>query len=252
MVANFVETIDGVVAIPGLERSNALVAGESEADRFVVGLLRACADVVLLGARTMLASPRGLWRPEAVYPPAAEGFAELRARRGRPGRPAVAVVTAGGSLDPAHPVLEEGAVVLTTEGAAATLRSAVPPRSEVVAVNAGDRVDLGRALDALRERGHAVILSEAGPTVFGELLASRLVDELFLTVSPLVAGRAGARRLALAEGTELLPGSREEAALLSLRRSGGISSCATRGPLEGRRPSDGARPRARSRAAEAG
>ena len=46
--ANFVQTIDGVVAIPELPRSNALIAGESPADRFVMGLLRACADVVLV------------------------------------------------------------------------------------------------------------------------------------------------------------------------------------------------------------
>ena len=56
--------------------------------------------------------------------------------------------------------------------------------------------------------------------MFGSLLASRLVDELFLTISPFVAGRATAHRLALAEGTELLPDTRDEAALLSLRRAG--------------------------------
>jgi 5-amino-6-(5-phosphoribosylamino)uracil reductase len=95
----------------------------------------------------------------------------------------------------------------------------VPAAAEVVAVNAGDRVDLGLAIAALHERGHAVIVSEAGPTVFGELLAERLVDELFLTVSPLVAGRGADRRLGLAEGTELLPQTTDPAKLLSLRRA---------------------------------
>ena len=220
VVANFVQTIDGVVAIPGLDRSNAIVAGESEADRFVIGLLRACADVVLLGARTMRASPQSLWRAERVYPAAADGFAELRSRRGRAEHPAVAVVTAGGSLDPAHPVLEEGAIVLTTEQAATGLRAAVPAAAEVVALNAGDRVDLGLAIGALHGRGHAVIVSEAGPTLFGRLLAERLVDELFLTVSPLVAGRGTDRRPGLAEGAELLPQTTDPANLLSLRRAG--------------------------------
>ena len=221
MVANFVQTIDGVVAIPGLERSNAIVAGDSEADRFVVGLLRACADAVLLGARTMLASPRGLWRPEGVFPAAADAFAELRSARGRPDHPAVAVVSTGASLDPAHPVLAAGATVLTTEAAAPALRAAVPDASEVVAVNGGDRVDPARALDLQRARGHAVILSEAGPTVFGALLASGLVDELFVTVSPLVAGRGASPRPSLAEGVELLPAVREESALASVRSAGG-------------------------------
>jgi riboflavin biosynthesis pyrimidine reductase len=100
------------------------------------------------------------------------------------------------------------------------LRAAVPAAAEVVAVNAGDHVDLGLAIAALHERGHAVIVSEAGPTLFGRLLAEQLVDELFLTVSPLVAGRGTDRRPGFAEGTELLPQTTEPAKLLSLRRSG--------------------------------
>ena len=221
LVANFVQTIDGVVAIPELDRSNALVSAESEADRFLVGLLRACADVVLVGSATMLAVPGGTWRPERVYPPAADAFAELRRRRGRPERPAVAVVTAGGSFDPAHPIVEEGAIVLTTARAAEQLRSAVPATTEVVVAGDGDRVDPVRGVAALRERGYSVILSEAGPTLFGSLLAARLVDELFLTISPLLAGRASAPRLALVEGVELLPETRIDARLVSLRRGGG-------------------------------
>ncbi len=67
-----------------------------------------------------------------------DAFAELRARRGRPEQPLVAVVTAGGSFDPAHPVLEAGALVLTTDGAAPGLRASVPDATEVVAVNDGE------------------------------------------------------------------------------------------------------------------
>ena len=97
MYANFVETLDGVVAIPGHERSNALIADESEADRFVMGLLRAFADVVLIGAGTLLASPKGRWRPDGVYPAGKSAFAELRARLGKSEHPAVAIVTTGAS-----------------------------------------------------------------------------------------------------------------------------------------------------------
>ncbi|HET7568392.1 MAG TPA: dihydrofolate reductase family protein [Gaiellaceae bacterium] len=219
-IANFVQSLDGVVAIPELPRSNAVVADESESDRFVMALLRACADVVLVGSGTLLASPQGTWRADRVYPPAGAACAALRASRGRPEHPAVAVVTAGGSFDPTHPVLERGAVVLTTEQAAPQIAAGVPAATEVVAVNAGDAVDLPAALAALRERGHAVVLSEGGPNLFGSLLASRLVDELFLTVSPVVAGRATAPRLALVEGVELLPNTRVAGELRSLRRDG--------------------------------
>jgi riboflavin biosynthesis pyrimidine reductase len=216
--ANFVETIDGVVSIPELPRSNALIAGGSEADRFVMSLLRACADAVLVGSGTMLASPQGTWRPERVYPAAAEEFAELRRRRARPKWPTVVFVTAGRSLDPAHPALGEGAIVLTTERAAFELRASVPAASEVIAVNEGDRVDLHQALACLRELGHSLILSEGGPRLFGSLLASGLVDELFITMSPLLAGRATQPRLSLVEGIEFLPDEMIAMRLLSVRR----------------------------------
>jgi riboflavin biosynthesis pyrimidine reductase len=215
LFANFVETIDGVVAIPDLEKSNALVADESDDDRFVMGLLRACADVVLVGAGTLLASPKGTWRPEKVYPRAADGFAALREEWGMAERPAVAVVSTGASLDPNHPVLQDG-VLLTTAAGAEALAAVLP---DVVAVNDGDWVDLRAAVAVLRGRGHERVLSEAGPHVFGSLLADALVDELFLTVSPVLAGRdLAAKRFGLVEGLELLPDVRSSPRLASVRR----------------------------------
>ena len=83
VVANFVESLDGVVAVPRLPRSHAVIGDESEADRFVLALVRACADAVVVGSGTLLASPQGTWRIDRAYPPAADGLAELRARRGR-------------------------------------------------------------------------------------------------------------------------------------------------------------------------
>ena len=65
-----------------------------------------------------------------------------------------------------------------------------------------------------------MILSEAGPSLFGSLLASFLVDELFLTVSPLLAGRGAAARLGLVEGVELLPEARVAGRLRSVRTHG--------------------------------
>jgi riboflavin biosynthesis pyrimidine reductase len=218
--ANFVETIDGVVAIPDVARSNAIVSDESDADRFVMGLLRAVADVVVVGSGTMLAAPQGTWRAERVYPAAADAYAELRRRLGKSEHPAVAIVTAGGSFDPTHPVLETGAVVLTTERAAPDIRATVPSASEVVAVNTGDWVDPMGALAVLRARGYELVLSEGGPTLFTSLVAAGLVDELFLTVAPLLAGRSGVPRLSLADGAELLPDVRVAGDLESIRRHG--------------------------------
>jgi riboflavin biosynthesis pyrimidine reductase len=114
-------------------------------------------------------------------------------------------------------VLKE-AVLLTTAAGAEALGGVLP---DVVAVNDGDWVDLRAAVAVLRERGHERVLSEAGPHVFGSLLANALVDELFLTVSPVLAGRiVDARRFALVEGVELLPGVRRSLRLVSVRRGG--------------------------------
>jgi riboflavin biosynthesis pyrimidine reductase len=220
VVANFVESLDGVVAVPRLPRSHAVIGDESEADRFVLALMRACADAVIVGAGTLLGSPKGTWRIDRAYPPAAEALAELRARRGRPEQPLVVVVTTGASLDPAHPVLESGALVFTIEAAVAGLRTSLPAAAEVVAVNDGETVDLAAAIDLLRERGCSVVLAEAGPSMFGSLVASRLVDELFLTVSPVLAGRAETARLGLVEGVELVPQTRVAGRLRSVRTHG--------------------------------
>lgn len=215
--ANFVETLDGVVAIPDVEQSNALVADDSDDDKYLMGLLRAFADAVLIGSGTLRASPKGRWRPEGVYPAAKDAFAELRMQLGKAERATVAVVTTGVSLDTSHPVLAE-AIVLTTAAGAALLGDSVP---NVVVVNDGGRVDLRAAVAWLRAQGNAQVLAEAGPTTFGELVAAGLVDELFLTVSPVLAGRSAAgRRLGLVEGTALLPETRVAPTLRSVRRCG--------------------------------
>ena len=65
VLANFVESVDGVVAFPEAgQESGAIVSGGSDADHFLMGLLRACADAVLIGAGTLRAAPRDLWFPE--------------------------------------------------------------------------------------------------------------------------------------------------------------------------------------------
>src|SRR5688572_17832798 len=65
---NFVSSADGVVAIPSVPQSNKVIAGGSATDRFVMGLLRACADVLVIGSGTLAASPRGVWTPEQAFP----------------------------------------------------------------------------------------------------------------------------------------------------------------------------------------
>lgn len=219
--ANFVSTIDGVVAIPSVRLSNKVIAGDNAADRFVMGLLRACADALVIGSGTLSASPRSVWTPAQAYPDEAAAFAELRRRIGRTGDPEVVVLSASGLVDHNHPAFEAGALIVTTTGGSARLASRLPAAAKVLPLGAGPELEAAAIVEALHARGHRLILSEGGPHAVGPFLASGLVDELFLTVSPLLAGRSVRDpRLALVEGVDLVSGGLPEARLLGVRRDG--------------------------------
>lgn len=221
VVANFVSALDGVVAIPGLAQSNKLISDGNEADRLVMGILRAAADAVVIGSGTLRASPAGAWTAERAHPPAAETFAELRRRLGRPPVPERVVITGTGTVPTSHPLFAEGALVLTTGNGASRLEGRLPRASTVIALADSEAVDPAATIAALHARGHELILSELGPRAFGSFVRAGVVDELFLTVSPLIAGRARSHeRPGLVEAFEALPGQRHAGRLLSVRRDG--------------------------------
>jgi riboflavin biosynthesis pyrimidine reductase len=218
--ANFVSSLDGVVAIPGVLQSNRLIAAASEADRFVMGLLRACADAVLVGAGTLSAAPRTRWTAEHAYPPAEELYARLRRQRDRPPQPTLAVLSGSGSIDAEHPALAGRTLILTSGPGAARLGRRLPRSATIVPIGCTPSLEPAAAVQALRAGGHELILCEGGPTVLGSLLAARFVDELFLTISPLLAGRTPQRpRPGLIENAEFLPTRSIAGRLLSMRRS---------------------------------
>jgi riboflavin biosynthesis pyrimidine reductase len=199
--------------------SNRLIADASEADHFVMALLRACADVVLVGSATVRASPNAVWTAEAAYRGLGAPLGELRSSLGLPEHPAVAIVTTGGGLPVGHPILDRSPIVLTTVAGAQRLARELRT-AEVVALPGTDSVDPRAAVDALRERGHRRVLSEGGPTFFGSLVDAGLVDELFLTLSPMLAGRGAEAVLSLVEGAHLLPDRRVASELRGVRRHG--------------------------------
>jgi riboflavin biosynthesis pyrimidine reductase len=221
LYANFVTSLDGLTAIdPEAPGQGGLISGGQPADRFLMGLLRAFADVVLIGAGTLRAEAKHVWTPDRVYPPTGGAFGLLRESLGLAPALPLAVVTASGELDPTLPALA-GGLILTTAAGASRLGSRAPAGTRVLTLGEGQAVAAPDAVAALRAEGFESILTEGGPHLFGQLLRARLVDQLFLTLSPLLAGReSGSSQVGLVEGTSLLPGVELRGHLLSARRAG--------------------------------
>jgi riboflavin biosynthesis pyrimidine reductase len=216
LFANFVASVDGVVALPGGEESGHVISNDNKADRFVMGLLRACADAVLIGAGTFRKTPGHLWHADGIYPAGAALFAETRRRLGLRAHPTLVLVTGSGAIDPGAPALADALLVTTARGEA-RLR-ACAPSSARVHVLGSDRIPSKELLDVLHAEGYERVLTEGGPTLFAELVAQHLIDELFLTSSPALFGRfTNDGRKALADGLDLAGVPLE---LLSARRSG--------------------------------
>ena len=100
------------------------------------------------------------------------------------------IVCGSADLDPSEPALEVGALVLTSTESAERLRTVLPKASEVRAISDTDPIGVDSIFDALHADGYRTILSEGGPQLFGELVSKDRVDELFLTVSPVLEGQS--------------------------------------------------------------
>ncbi|MEU0725312.1 pyrimidine reductase family protein [Streptomyces sp. NPDC006140] len=181
--ANMVSTLDGAAQHDG--RSQPI---SNATDMRIFGTLRALADVVVVGAETV--------RREGYRPARArDDFAALREAAGQAPAPAIAVVTASLDLDFSLPLFTSPLVptLVLTGAAAAPDRVATAEKSGARVVIAGDGigVDPVRAVQALAGLGHTRLLTEGGPRLLGQLVAAGVLDELCLTVSPmLTAGDA--------------------------------------------------------------
>jgi riboflavin biosynthesis pyrimidine reductase len=184
--ANFVGSADGAVEVDGYS------AGLSgPADKRVFGVLRMRCDALLVGAGTLRHEGYRAVRLD-------ERRRAWRTGRGLPAYPTLVVVSRGLDLDPAQAAFADAPVrpvVLTRAAAPADRRAALSAVADVLAVG-DDEVDLPAALDALRDRGLRHVLCEGGPRLLGALAAVDLVDELCLTVSPLLAGPGAGRVIA--------------------------------------------------------
>jgi len=234
LFSNFVTTLDGVVSlnVKG-HASGGDISGFSAQDRMVMGLLRAAADVVIVGAGTLSVDRHHIWTAEGIFPALAREYRALRAALGKRGPPLNVIVSGSGRIDLGLPVFASGEVpalvVTTSAGAKRLSKQKTSGAVEIRAARSGASAARGtgalRASAILREVRRVspgkLILVEGGPRLLGDFYAERLLDEQFLTLAPQIAGRdAGDRRLSLVMGRRFAPRSPLWGTLVDARRGG--------------------------------
>jgi len=217
VIGNFVSTLDGIVSyeIKG-QASGSTISGADPADRFIMGLLRASADAVMVGARTVHdVSSESLWIPEYTYPDAKNLYSDYRVNMLRkPRYPLVVIVSGSGRLELGRAVFrtaEVRTVIITTPSGKDELARVGGTRLDSLETCVVDAV--GGTITPLAilrllhtQFGVRMLLHEGGPTLFGQFLAADAVDELFMTLSPQCAGRnLGSIRPGLVQGVEFTP-----------------------------------------------
>jgi riboflavin biosynthesis pyrimidine reductase len=178
--ANMVCGLDGTATFGG--RVGPLSTG---ADRELFLRMRSLADVVLVGAETVRRERYGPIRLMGDPSDAASG------RR----TPPIAIVSRSLALDWCAPLFQADAhdvagvrPIIVTCGAAPR-EKLIEAQEHATVIVAGERVvELGAALAALATLGHQVVLCEGGPRLLGELVHEGLLDELCLTIAPVMGG----------------------------------------------------------------
>jgi riboflavin biosynthesis pyrimidine reductase len=177
---NMVASADGAAWLKG--RSGPL---SSRGDKRIFQTLRGLADVIVAGAGTV--------RKEGYGPvPPHDTWAELR--EGRPEVPPIAVISRSLALDFDGELFDAPSrtIVITCECAPQERRELAAKRSDLI-VAGEEGVDLRQAVAELHKRGLTRVLCEGGPRVNAQLSAGGLVDELCLSISPLLVGGGAAR-----------------------------------------------------------
>jgi riboflavin biosynthesis pyrimidine reductase len=180
---NFISSLDGAATQDGVS------AGLGNADdKLVFDTLRLLTDVILVGAGTVRAEGYGGVRAEPAD-------AAWRAEHGLAAQPALAIVSARLEISPSHPFFTDAVVrpiVVTHAGSPADRRAALAEVADVL-VCGTDAVDLRLMRAELAARGLAQVLCEGGPHLFGALIEAGCVDELCLTLSPMLEGGPAGR-----------------------------------------------------------
>ena len=227
VIGNFVSTLDGVVTLnmPG-QSGGGPISGFNPHDHLVMGLLRAVADAVIVGAGTLRAVPQQRWTAAYVAPAYAAAYQELRTRLGKPEPPLNVIVTARGAIPLDLPVFQSSEVpvllVTTTQGEERIRTQHIPAAVQIAGVQRAGSLSPQAIVQAVcGVRPCQVILVEGGPQLLGDFFAEQLLDELFLTLAPQIAGRdPSTERPGLVTGQRFAPEHPLWGSLVSVKRGG--------------------------------
>jgi riboflavin biosynthesis pyrimidine reductase len=223
--SNFVVSHDGRIsfAIPGHEGGGD-VSGFNPHDQWLMGLLRARADAVVVGANTLRSESEHVWTAQFIFPSDGEAFASLRALEARASNPLQVCVTRSGDIYPDAAVFHDSSlhcVVITTREGATRLPGFTQTNVEVVVAGETD-VNLETGFSELSSRfGVQTILCEGGPRLYAAVIEANQLDDEFLTRSPIVIGSdPQSPRPGLIEGAVFPPTPAHSTRLVNLRIAG--------------------------------
>lgn len=194
--SNFVQTLDGITSWKGEHALGGDISHSAE-DRWLMDLLRAHADAVLLGSKTLAVEKAvlGATSRGATYHIEDAQLRDLRSRLGRR-RETIIFVTGSAALKLSDYAVFDGdkvdAVILTARAGAEKLapQQGSHPHVRVLVAGEANVVDLPAAMRMLaRELDIRLLLCEGGPTLYGYMSRVGLIDEKFLTISPVEAGQ---------------------------------------------------------------
>lgn len=190
--SNFVQSLDGIVSFKGRHATGGDISQLAE-DRWLMDLLRAHSDGVLLGIGTLIEETQLLANRGPVYSVEDSELRQLRGKLDR-GREKNIFVTGAANLNLSdYRVFDPGPLetflITTKMGARRLAEKSSHPHVQVIVAGESTFVDLAEAMRMLR-RQHGIerLLCEGGPTLYGYMSRAGLVDEKFITVSPVEIG----------------------------------------------------------------
>jgi len=231
VIANFVETIDGVVSYNApKQKGGGVVSGNNKQDKMVMGLLRAYADAVIIGTSSLREDANILHIPATIAPNYADDYAELRTRLDKQEKlPITVIMTASGDVNVGDKTFHtpdlQVVIATTRKGQDALAQKILPHNVSVHVIETQNALANGVSPDDVltllaREYGVRVVLYEGGPNLLSSFLKAHMVDELFVTVAPHLAGHSqDAHRFSLVEGYAFPP-DQVWSTLLSVKLTG--------------------------------